>query len=331
MWLYVNKVFLMWLKEIKVQLKNTDRKTIIGISTTIIIFSLAVYLSYGAWMLYMRAPWTRDAFVRAEVTVIAAENISDNVVKIYVENNQKVKKGDLLLEIEPSRYEQALKIAEHNYEETISKYKLQNSLSKMRNGAGEAVSIEDKQIYDTNSKVAKQAMDSALAQLNLAKINLKRTKIYAPIEGTINNMYLRVGDFAENGKRLMSIINDKTFWVEAYFEEIKMKDIKVGQPAVIKLMAFPETLNGKVKSISKGILNTNNEAGFQGLQKVQPIDAWVRLAQRIPVWIEIENIPEDMPLATGMTASVDIGKLSEDIAKPNAISGWILRWLEFNL
>lgn len=315
----------------KTKLKITNNRTTFGLIVTIFLFVCAILLSYQAWELYMRAPWTRDAFVRAEVTVVASENISDNVIKIHVENNQRVKKGDLLLEINPKRYEESYKAAKHTYDETISKYKLQSSLSKMRNGAGDAVSLEDKQIYDTNSKVAKEAMENALAQLNLAKINLDRTKIYAPVDGIINNMYLRVGDFAENGKRLMSIINDKSFWVEAYFEEIKISKVKVGQPAVIKLMAYPEPINGKVKSISKGILNTNNQSGFQGLQNVQPIDAWIRLAQRIPVWIEIENVPEGMELAAGMTASVDVGNMSNEIKKPDSIGAWIIRWLEFNL
>lgn len=309
----------------------TQRKTIIGLFITAVIFILAVFLSYNAWMLYMRAPWTRDAFVRAEVTVVAAENISDNIKHLYVQNNEHVIKGQLLAEIDPSRYEQTLKAAHHTYQEATNRYKLQSSLSKMRNGAGQAVSVEDKQIYDTNAKVAKEAMDRAEADLNLAKINLERTKIYSPVNGIINNMYLRVGDFAENGKRLMSIINENSFWVEAYFEEIKIRQIKPGQPAVIKLMAYPEVLQGRVKSISKGILNTNNENGFQGLQKVQPIDAWIRLAQRIPVWIEIDSIPPHVDLAAGMTASVDVGKLSEEIEHPKSIVGWIIQWLEFNL
>lgn len=320
-----------WVEHLKSKLYTPDRKTTIGIIITGFFFLLAIYLTYFAWQLYMRAPWTRDAFVRAEVTVVAAENISDNVKQIYVENNQRVKKGELLLEIEPKRYEEAYKAAEHTYKETISKYKLQSSLSKMRNGAGQAVSIEDKQIYQSNAQVAQNAMENAKAQLNLAKINLDRTKIYAPVDGVVNNMYLRTGDFAENGKRLMSIINDKSFWVEAYYEEIKIRNVKVGQPAVIKLMAYPQVLNGKVKSISKGILNANNESGFQGLQKVQPIDAWIRLAQRIPVWIEITEIPEGVDLAAGMTASVDVGKMSEDIEYPRSIIGWIVQWLEFNL
>lgn len=308
----------------------TDR-SIIGVLITILFLIIALYLGYVLWMLYMRSPWTRDAFVRAEVADVATEGVSGYVTTIYVKDNQQVKAGDPLFDIDPTRYQYAVKEAEAQYETANKKLALQKSLAKMRMNAQGAVSVQDKQIYETEAAVAQDSVDNAKAALDLAKYNLFRTKVVAPCDGFMANMRLRLGDYANSGQSQMQIVDNTTFWIEGYFEEIKLKNVKVGAKATIKLIAYPHILQGEVKSIGRGVLNKNNAPGYQGLQNVNPIDAWIRLAQRIPVHIAITEVPEGVFLAAGLTASVDAGPEAQRLAEPRSLLDWIQRWLEFNI
>lgn len=308
----------------------TDR-SIVGVLITILALIIALYLGYVLWMLYMRSPWTRYAFVRAEVVDVATEGVSGYVTAIYVKDNQKVQAGDPLFDIDPTRYQYAVKEAEAQYETAKKKLVLQKSLAKMRMNAQGAVSVQDKQIYETDAEVAQDNVDNAKAALDLAKYNLYRTKVVAPSDGFMTNMRLRLGDYATSGQSQMQIVDNTTFWIEAYFEEIKLINVKVGAKATIKLIAYPQILQGEVKSIGRGILNQNNTPGYQGLQNVNPIDAWIRLAQRIPVHIAITNVPEGVFLAAGLTASVDAGPEAQRLLEPRSLFDWIQRWLEFNI
>jgi multidrug resistance efflux pump len=306
-------------------------RSVVGVLVTILFVIIALYLGYVLWMLYMRSPWTRDAFVRAEVADIATEGVSGYVTAIYVKDNQKVRAGDPLFDIDPTRYQYAVKEAEAQYETNKKKLVLQKSLAKMRMNAQGAVSVQDKQIYETDAEVAQDAVDNAKAALDLAKYNLYRTKVVAPCDGFMTNMRLRLGDYATSGQSQMQIVDNTTFWIEAYYEEIKLINVKVGAKATIKLIAYPQILLGEVKSIGRGVLNQNNAPGYQGLQNVNPIDAWIRLAQRIPVHIAITDVPEGVFLAAGLTASVDAGPEAQRLAEPRSLLDWIQRWLEFNI
>lgn len=308
----------------------TDR-SMVGVLITLLFVIIAMYLGYVLWMLYMRSPWTRDAYVRAEVADIATSGVSGYVTAIYVQDNQKVQAGDLLFEIDQERYNYAINEAEAVYEGARKKLALQKSLAKMRTNAQGAVSAQDKQIYDTEAQVAEDAVTNAKAALDLAKYNLFRTKVTAPCDGYMTNMRLRVGDYAMSGQPQMQIVDNTTFWVEGYFEEVKLKNVKVGAKATIKLIAYPEILEGEVKSIGRGVLNKNSTPGYQGLQNVNPIDAWIRLAQRIPVHIAITKVPEGVHLAAGLTASVDAGPDTQRLVEPRTPLDWIQRWLEFNI
>lgn len=306
-------------------------RSLIGVLVTLLFVVVAIYLGWVLWNLYMRSPWTRDAFVRAEVADIATEGVSGYVTGIYVKDNQQVKAGDPLFDIDPTRYEYAVREARAQYETAKKKLKLQVSLASMRMNAKGAVSEQDKEIYVTDAQVAQDTVDSSKAALDLAEYNLYRTKVVAPCDGFMTNMRLRLGDYATAGQSQMQIVDSTTFWIEGYFEEIKLINVKVGAKATIKLIAYPEILLGEVKSIGRGVLNPNNQPGYQGLQNVNPIDAWIRLAQRIPVHITITDVPEGVYLAAGLTASVDVGPEAARMAQPRSLLDWIQRWLEFNI
>ena len=123
----------------------------------------------------------------------------------------------------------------------------------------------------------------------------------------------------------MSIVDKHTFWIDAYFEETKIHGIKVGAKTRIKLMGYDRVLDGSVQSISRGISVDNAKQGTQGLQQVNPTYTWVRLAQRIPVRIAFDQIPDDLLLASGLTASVEVLSSGEN---KSSLTKTIRRWLE---
>jgi multidrug resistance efflux pump len=298
---------------------------------TLVLVAFAVLLITEVWYLYMRAPWTRDAFVRVEVTDIAPEGISGYVTKIPVKINDRVMKGDLLFEIDPTRYELALAQANANFKAAQTQAALDSSFAESRVRAGRAVSEEDRQTYITRAETSRLQMVSAEAALGLAQYNLYRTKIFAPSDGFIANLTLRVGDYVSSGQSAMVLLNEDSFWVEAYFQETKIAGIKPGDKAVIALMAHEQALQAEVVSLSRGIANANNNPGYLGLQQINPIDSWVRLAQRIPVYIKIKELPDGVPLVAGMTASVAVGETAQETLNPLNLFDRLVRWLTFYL
>jgi multidrug resistance efflux pump len=116
----------------------------------------------------------------------------------------------------------------------------------------------------------------------------------------------QLGDYANVGTNVISLVDADSFWVDGYFEETNLDRIQVGDPAEVKLMGYPQIIRGHVGSIARGINVSNAQANGQGLTNVNPIFTWVRLAQRIPVRIHIDEVPEGVVLAAGMTATVQI-------------------------
>jgi multidrug resistance efflux pump len=161
-------------------------------------------------------------------------------------------------------------------------------------------------VFDGNAKMAEAAYASAKAALSQAEINLQRTGVRSPVEGYVTNLLMRVGDFARAGTPNLSVIDEHSYWIDAYFEETKLANIHVGDPVEATLLGFQAPINGRIESITGGISAANAASSTQGLPNVDPIFTWVRLAQRIPVRIRIEQVPPDVPLVAGMTCSVSV-------------------------
>lgn len=279
------------------------------------------------WQLYMLSPWTRDGSVRVEVTNIAPE-VSGTVRNIFVKDNQYVQQGDKLFEIDPVRFQLAIDQAQASVDSARNTLILRQADAKRRYGATGAVSVEEQQQYQINAAVAQAQLDSAVASLAVAKLNLTRSTLYAPSEGFTTNFLLRIGDYASTGSPVMSVVDKHTFWIDAYFEETKLQGIKVNAKARIKLMGYDQVLDGYVQSISRGIAVENAKQGTQGLQDVNPTYTWVRLAQRIPVRIAFDQVPKDILLASGLTASVEIlPEHDNQSALIKAIRHWLEAWL----
>jgi multidrug resistance efflux pump len=154
--------------------------------------------------------------------------------------------------------------------------------------------------------MAKAQYEQAMANLQQARVNLERTEIRSPVNGWVTNLLAQLGDYAKLGTNLISLVDADSFWVDGYFEETGLARVREGDPASIKLMGYSRIVRGHVGSIARGINVANAQPDGQGLANVNPIFTWVRLAQRIPVRIHIDEVPEGVRLTAGMTATVQV-------------------------
>jgi RND family efflux transporter MFP subunit len=271
-----------------------------------IVLVIAAILGSFLWWHYMYSPWTRDGRVRAEVVNIAAQ-IAGQVVDLKVVDNQFVHKGDVLFVVDPENYRLALADAEATLQSRQEDMNLRESevTRRLKLGAG-VISTEDVQIAQNLSAVAKAAYQEAVANRDIAKLNMDRTIIYSPVNGYVTNLVLRIGDYATPGQAKLTILDSDSFWIAGYFDETKLSRIHPGDYTKVKLMGYNPIVEGHVESISRGIADANATTTSLGLEDVDPVFTWVRLAQRIPVRIHIDRVPDGVTIAAGMTCTVVI-------------------------
>ena len=278
-------------------------RNLIGFIATAIIFVVAILVGRVLWVHYMDEPWTRDGRVRAEVVNIAPD-VSGAVVDLPVGDNQFVHKGDLLMQIDPSHYQIAVEQAEAAVAARKAELAMRQDDAKRRADLdSEVVSQENRENASHTANSAQAQYEQALAALDAAKLNLERTRVISPVDGYITNLQVFKGDYATAGQAKLAVVDSHSFWVYGYFEETKLPHVKVGNKADIKLMSGG-TLEGHVESISRGIYDRDNPQSRELLADVNPTFNWVRLAQRVPVRIHIDKVPDDMILSAGTTCTV---------------------------
>jgi multidrug resistance efflux pump len=286
------------------------------VANTAFTILVAALLGWALWRYYMLSPWTRDGRVRVETINIAPE-IFGKVTELKVVENQFVHKGDVLFIVDPEEFRLDLARTEATLESRRQDMLIHQELSERRSHlSAEAVSKEEQQISESSAAVAAAAYDEARAQRDLAKLNLERTIVRSPVNGYVDNLRLRVGDYAVVGQTKLTVIDSDSFWISAYFEETKIPRIHLGDQAVIKLMGVAPVLAGHVESISRGIADSNGSIDAQGLANVNPVFYWVRLAQRIPVRIHIDQVPAGVTLAAGMTCTIVVKPGGKPDVKP---------------
>jgi multidrug resistance efflux pump len=212
-----------------------------------------------------------------------------------------------LLSIDRDRFEAALEKAEAVVQTRQQQLNLREREASRRASLGpQAISAELRENAQINAGIARGELREAQAEAKAAQINLDRSQVHAPRNGHITNLRLAQGNYVNAGQSVMALIDDSTFYVQAYFEETKLPRIHVGDPVKVWLMSAGDALQGRVESISRGIADRNTTPDGQLLAEVEPTFNWVRLAQRIPVRIKLENVPEGLNLSAGMTASVQV-------------------------
>ncbi|WP_128970871.1 biotin/lipoyl-binding protein [Bradyrhizobium tropiciagri] len=267
---------------------------------------VAVLVALVTWDQYNAGPWTRDGRVRVQVASVAPE-ISGKITELRIVDNQFVHKGDILYVIDPFDFDVALRTNNAVLQQRTADLSVKELQSERRRRLSDlASSTEEKQVYEGNALQAKAAVDSAQQQVRQAEINLRRTEVRSPVNGIVTNLLLREGDYAHQGATNVSIIDTDSYWVDGYFEETKLARLCVGDRAEAKLMGYPVPITGHIATVTRGVSVSNAAASTQGLPNVDPVYTWVRLAQRVPVRIAIDNVPPGVPLVSGLTATVTI-------------------------
>lgn len=287
---------------------------------TLTFLAGAVIAGVATWSHYETAPWTRDGQVLAYVVNLAPE-VSGRIITLSVADNQAVRRGDVLYEIDPTDF--ALSAA--NAQASVNS-SLNDLLNKQAQAARRhelttlSTSQEEKGNYSNSASMAESTYAAAVAQLGQAKVNLERTRVLSPVNGFITNLQLQRGDYATAGTRNLSLVDQDSFWIVGYFEETKIAGIHPGDRAVAALMGFEDPVIGHVESIASGINTPNTAPGPLGLATVNPVFTWVRLAQRIPVRIHIDTVPASVRISLGMTATVTVGSRSGPASNNGLIS-----------
>ena len=357
----------------------------------VLIAAVAVMLKY--WD-YVVNPWTRDGQVRAEVIQITPR-VSGPIVELPIEDNQLVKAGTLLFQIDPRTFEASLAQARAQYDSARDNYvaldkqveaemaqvdvsraevlqaesmikeldaeiakntaeyrRQQDMLSKEatsrksmeRAEANYKVSLEQKQealaglvqakasLAQSEAALAKAkasrgaegdanaVIREAKAAVEQAELNLEFSRVTAPVDGYVTNLNLRIGSQAVANQPALALVDVNSYWVHGFFKENSLENIRKGNKAVVTLMTYPDMpLEGHVDSLGWGIAQQDGSTGFELLPNVSPTFEWIRLAQRVPVRIHLTDVPEDIQLRVGTTASVLVMTGDSDNATAPAV------------
>ena len=288
----------------------------------VITLGLAVFAGWAAFSVYHRYiqnPWTRDSQVRANIVGIAPR-VSGPIVQVAVHDNQQVKKGDLLFEIDPTDFQAQLDLAtgqvqnaEANFKQQQQNLDRQTDLFKTRVNA-----LMDFQNAQDSFAAAQAQLAAAKASMKLAALNLSYTKVYSTVDGYVTNMNTSPGTYVTAGNQLMALVDADSYWVAAYFKETQLPHIAVGQKAKLTFMGYPsQPFEGVVRSIGWGTYVQDGSGSVStGLLPAisQTID-WVRLPQRFAVRIQVVGKPP-VPLRIGQTVYAAMMPKQEGIEAP---------------
>jgi RND family efflux transporter MFP subunit len=272
---------------------------------TALVVVAALFAGWQLWVRYELDPWTRDGRVRANVVQVAPD-VSGLVTLVAVADNQNVKAGEVLFEIDRARYELALAQAEAAVK--AQEVALEQAVRDARRNQtlGQLVAAEVQEQSQTRVRQIEATLAEARVARDTARLNLERSRVVAAVDGRVTNLDLRTGAYAAAGHPVLALVEAGSFYVEGYFEETKLVRIHEGDPASVTLMGDPRPIRGHVESIALGIADRDRSTSANLLPNVNPTFNWVRLAQRIPVRIHLDRVPEGVRLVAGQTVTVAI-------------------------
>jgi multidrug resistance efflux pump len=283
------------------------KATLFSYLITLIVVVLAGWAAVSLYLRYMQHPWTRDGQVRANIVGIAPR-VSGPIIHVAVHDNQELRKGDLLFEIDPSDFQAQVDIAAGQVQNDAATLKqqqqnLQRQTELYRN---HVTAAQDFQNAQDSFAAAQAQLASAKASLELAKLNLSYCKVFAPVDGYVTNMNTSEGTYVTAGAQLMALVDTSSFWIAGYFKETQLPHIRVGQKAIITLIGYEnQPFQGVVRSVGWGVFvqDGSGSSSTALLPSVSQTIDWVRLPQRFPVRIQVlESSP--VPLRIGQTVSV---------------------------
>lgn len=284
---------------------NKILKHTVPVVVTVAAVVAALLVLRTLWTYYMDEPWTRDAHVSADVVQVAPD-VSGLVEAVKVADNQAVKRGDVLFVVDRERYRIALEQARATLGERRASYEQLRRETARDRSLQDLVAAEDAEVRRAKLQAAQAGMATAQAAVDLAELNLARTEVRSPSDGHVNDRTVRTGDYVTAGHPVMAVLDTGSFRIDGYFEETRLRGVHPGQQVDIRLMGETQPLQGHVQSIAAGIEDRYRSEGSSLLPNVTPAFDWVRLAQRIPVRIQIDRVPEGVTLIAGRTATVTI-------------------------
>ena len=275
------------------------------VGITLLVAAGAAWAGWQMWHHYELEPWTRDGRVKAYVVQVAPD-VTGQVTKVYVHDNQRVAQGEPLFEIDRARFELALRQAEAQVTAAEAALSQAQRESKRNIELDDLVSAETREQGQTRTDQARATLAQALVNRDTAKLNLERSHVVSAVDGIVTNLDLREGAYATASHPVMALVDRKTFYVEGYFEETKLPGIQVGDKVEVTLMGTRQPIGGHVESFAEGIADRDRSTGANMLPNVNPTFNWVRLAQRIPVRIALDPVPANVRLVAGQTATVKV-------------------------
>lgn len=290
--------------------------------STLLIAALAIIAAWLVWNYYTQSPWTRDGKVRAEQVGITPQ-VSGSILQLNVRDNQLVKAGEVLFTIDDTPYRIALLDAQAQLAKTraelakakVAQSKAASDAARRRDLSRNVISAEDLESAGTALSTANAVLEAAKAVTGVAQASLEhaqwqlsQTVIKAPVDGWVTNLSTRVGDYASVGRPLFALVDSHSFYVIGYFEETKLRHIRAGDSAEVILYSSKQKLQGHVSSIGRAIVDQSVESGTGLVADIKPNIPWVRLAQRVPVRIELSGLPPEITLISGTTCTVSIGR-----------------------
>jgi multidrug efflux system membrane fusion protein len=317
-----------------------------------IVVLAALVLAWFIYKVYYSNPRTDDAYVHANTASVAA-HVSGQIIRLPINDNQRVKKGELLFVVDSRPYKLALdtartklnlteieiktlhdtinsaaaQLSERKVEAANAKQYLDrivplrerdfvtdNDVVEARNKfraaqAGVATaSSELRKAQDALGIVGdvNQRVRAAQEEIEDAQLNYDYCSVRAPFDGYITNLNISEGQYANAGQPVLTLVDDRNWYVLAYFREDLLDRIRPGMHAEVSLLSYPgQRFQGKVQGIGWGLFQQNG-ATVGGLPNVEETLNWVRLNQRFPVRIILERADDGHPFRMGQTAVVTI-------------------------
>jgi len=365
---------------------------------TFSLVGIAIALVVLKYWDYVINPWTRNGQVQANVIQIASR-ISAPIVNLPIKDNQFVKAGDLLFELDPRTFKAALdqaraqlegtndtvkalekqvdvskanvkaelaaieeaktsisqikatvikNKAEHVRQENLIKANATSKKSEETAQANYDISVQQElnaqasllkaqaSLGESKANLAKAKaqlgaigesnaqVKAALAAVRTAELNYGFTKVYAPVDGYVTNLNIRLGTQSVANQPLLALVDSSSYWIDGFFQENYIRDIDKGDKAIVTLMTYSDLpIEGVVDSIGWGVSQQDGSTGFELLPSISATFEWIRLAQRVPVRIHLTDLPESVSLRVGTTCSVLV--MTEGQHKPNVAAPILLQ------
>jgi len=276
---------------------------------TLLTLGLAVWAAVSLYVRYIEHPWTRDGQVRANI-VGSAPRVSGPIIRVAVHDNEQVRQGDLLFEIDPSDFQARVDIAagQVQMDEATLKQQQQNLQRQTELYRTRVNTTQDFQNAQDSYAAAQAQLASARASLEVAQLNLSYTKVFAPVDGYVTNMHTSPGTYVTAGIQLIALVDTSSYWIAGYFKETQLPHIQIGQKAIITMIGYErQPFESVVRSIGWGVhVQDGSEDASSGLlPSISPTIDWVRLPQRFAVRITVVG-DTPVPLRIGQTVSVMI-------------------------